>query len=194
MVTTKACVSPLVNKAEPWASGNKLTSHWIGRTVLVSRPSIRRPVESTFSRIVWCITFSIASPTNAVSTSFSSGTLALTSSANCPKTVARSCLSVMLKASLYLSPKSFKIRLLKLVYSSGKLGTSHFSLPASAANSLINLITSWKLSNPNITEPSITSSESSLASDSTIKTPSSVPATVNSNSEVACCSILGFNI
>ena len=40
VATTKACVSPLVNKAEPWALGRVPTSATIGLTVLVSLPSI----------------------------------------------------------------------------------------------------------------------------------------------------------
>ena len=40
---TIACVSPRVNSAEPWVRGRKPTIASIGRTVLVSRPSMRRP-------------------------------------------------------------------------------------------------------------------------------------------------------
>ena len=44
VVTTSAWVSPRVNSAEPWARGSTPTWQTIGRTVLVSRPSMRRPV------------------------------------------------------------------------------------------------------------------------------------------------------
>ncbi len=42
VATTSAWVSPRVNSAEPWARGRMPTSAAIGRTVRVSRPSIRR--------------------------------------------------------------------------------------------------------------------------------------------------------
>jgi hypothetical protein len=38
---TSACVSPRVNKAEPWVRGSTPVRISIGRTVRVSRPSIR---------------------------------------------------------------------------------------------------------------------------------------------------------
>ena len=41
VVTTSACVSPRVNSAEPWVRGSTPTLTVIGRTVLVSRPSMR---------------------------------------------------------------------------------------------------------------------------------------------------------
>ena len=48
VVVARLCVSPLVNSALPCVEGNTLTSHVMGRTVLVSRPSTRR----SFSRIL----------------------------------------------------------------------------------------------------------------------------------------------
>ena len=56
-------------------------------------------------------------------------------------------------------------------------------------------MTGWNDLRPNVTAPSITSSVSSLASDSTISTPSLVPATMRSRSEVAIsvCSGLILN-
>ena len=45
VATQSACVSPRVNRAEPCARGRTPTSATIGRTVLVSRPSMRRPVS-----------------------------------------------------------------------------------------------------------------------------------------------------
>ena len=44
VVTTNACVSPLVNNAEPWVLLKTPVSQTIGLTVLVSRPSILLPV------------------------------------------------------------------------------------------------------------------------------------------------------
>ena len=45
VATQSACVSPRVNRAEPCARGRTPTSAMIGRTVRVSRPSMRRPVS-----------------------------------------------------------------------------------------------------------------------------------------------------
>ena len=56
MVTTKACVSPLVNNADPCVLSKIPTSHFIGLTVLVSLPSIRLPV---FKSSPLTISFSI---------------------------------------------------------------------------------------------------------------------------------------
>ena len=47
--------------------------------------------------------------------------------------------------------------------------------------SMIALITGWKAACPKVTAPSMISSESSCASDSTISTPSAVPATTSCN-------------
>ena len=41
VAATRACVSPRVNKAEPWALGNTPTSTLISLTVAVSLPSMR---------------------------------------------------------------------------------------------------------------------------------------------------------
>ena len=41
VVTTSACVSPRVNSAEPWVRGSTPVRISIGRTVRVSRPSMR---------------------------------------------------------------------------------------------------------------------------------------------------------
>ena len=52
VTVTSACVSPRVNSAEPCERGRTPTSETIGRTVLVSRPSTRTPVDSVASRNV----------------------------------------------------------------------------------------------------------------------------------------------
>ena len=58
---------------------------------------------------------------------------------------------------------------------------------------MIAWITGWNDWKPNITAPSMISSESSLASDSTISTASCVPATTRSSEDSFCCSIVGFS-
>jgi hypothetical protein len=50
---TSACVSPRVNSAEPWARGSTPTSDTIGRTVLTSRPSMRRRCRGCSSARSW---------------------------------------------------------------------------------------------------------------------------------------------
>ena len=52
VATTKACVSPRVNSAEPWVRGNTPTSDTICRTVFTSRPSMRLPVSRMFQRTI----------------------------------------------------------------------------------------------------------------------------------------------
>jgi hypothetical protein len=58
---------------------------------------------------------------------------------------------------------------------------------------MIASITGWKLRWPNMTAPSMISSVSSLASDSTISTASAVPATTRSSLEVFISSMVGFS-
>ena len=61
---------------------------------------------------------------------------------------------------------------------------SYFLTPASAAKALIASIAVRMCLWPNITAPSMTSSDSTLASDSTISTALAVPATTSSSCEV----------
>ena len=68
------------------------------------------------------------------------------------------------------------------------------SFAAFSAKLIIASITWEKLSCPKVTAPSICSSDNSLASDSTIKTASFVPATTRSSAEVSISSFVGFNI
>jgi len=73
VVTTSACVSPRVNRAEPWARGSTPTSATIGRTVLVSRPSMRWPVFRMLPRTISLSSFlnSLAASSGACSSSAS---------------------------------------------------------------------------------------------------------------------------
>ncbi len=50
VATTSACVSPRVNSAEPWVRGNTPQRISIGRTVRVSRPSMRGSPERIWPR------------------------------------------------------------------------------------------------------------------------------------------------
>ena len=70
---------------------------------------------------------------------------------------------------------------------------SRGSLAACSASSMIASITGWKPRWPNITAPSMMSSDSSLASDSTISTASAVPATTRSSLVSAISSSVGLS-
>ncbi len=70
---------------------------------------------------------------------------------------------------------------------------SHTGLPASFTSSLIAAIATLPCSWPKTTPPSITSSLSCLASDSTISTAASVPATIRSICVSAICALVGFS-
>ena len=61
-----------------------------------------------------------------------------------------------------------------------------------SASRMIASITGWKPRWPNITAPSMSSSDSSSASDSTISTASAVPATIRSSFDSAISSICGL--
>jgi len=77
-------------------------------------------------------------------------------------------------------------------YFSDFVGSCHGSLAATSASSMIAWMTGWKDLWPNITAPSMISSESSLASDSTISTPSPVPATTRSSDDFGRSSVFGL--
>ena len=78
---------------------------------------------------------------------------------------------------------------LSLLFSSG---TSMGSFAQVSARSIIAEITGFNFSWPKLTASSIRDSVSSLASDSTIKTPSFVPATTKSRSDFFISSIVGL--
>ena len=183
VATTSAWVSPRVNSAEPCARGRMPTSQSIGRTVCVSRPSMRRP-----SRRIAPRTISFSRSLNSLQRQ----RRARRSSANSSAAV---CLGrVELVAALLLAasrgrrprsaarpPRAAAPR--SRPCSAGGAGRLHGSLAQVSASSMMAWITGWKFSWPNVTAPSMTSSDSSLASDSTISTPSPVPATTRSSCE-----------
>ena len=84
----------------------------------------------------------------------------------------------------------------RISFSSAALSTttrSRGSFAAFSASLMIASITGWKCRWPNITAPSMISSVSSLASDSTISTASAVPATTRSSWLSAISSICGLS-
>ena len=70
---------------------------------------------------------------------------------------------------------------------------SQTGLPASRTSSLIAVIAMLPCSWPKTTPPSMISSLSCLASDSTISTAASVPATIRSICDSASCVLVGFS-
>ena len=60
VVTTRPCVSPLVNKAEPWVLGRNPVSESMGLTVELSRPSILFPPLIIAPRTISLSSFLIA--------------------------------------------------------------------------------------------------------------------------------------
>ncbi len=60
VVTTMAWVSPRVNSAEPWVRGNTPVRTVMGRTVLVSRPSMRGSPARMLPRTIFFSSFSQA--------------------------------------------------------------------------------------------------------------------------------------
>ncbi len=195
VVTTKACVSPRVNKAEPCARGRIPTSATIGRTSTVLRPSIRPPVLRMPPR-----TTSASADLNfAVTTS---APMPASSLVNFSTAWSRSALTFAWRSSLicslYASVKGAANSALRsspsfLIAGSSSV-ISHGSFAHISARSIIVSITGWKPFQPNITASSMMSSESCSASDSTINTPSCVPATTRSRSLSAICSIVGLRM
>ena len=84
VATTSACVSPRVNRLEPWVRGNTPTSETIGRTSARPRPSMRFSVSRIPPR-----TISLSRPLNAPETAMRSSGLA-SSATNSALTASRS--------------------------------------------------------------------------------------------------------
>ncbi|MNT29271.1 hypothetical protein D3C72_1650010 [compost metagenome] len=101
VATTSACVSPRVNRAEPWVRGSTLVRIEIGRTVRVSRPSMRgspsricvRTIFASMSnRMLLTSALSIAAPPLAATSADRS---AITSDVAAFSLAVRSCLSLV---------------------------------------------------------------------------------------------------
>ncbi len=108
VVTISPCVSPRVNSAEPCVRGRMPTSHEIGRTVVRSRPSMRRPVLMTSPRSTADSSFLKTLPSADSLARSSSDRPALIVSRAAEIAVWRSCLSRMAKAArIGSSPSSF---------------------------------------------------------------------------------------
>ncbi len=193
VVTTSACVSPRVNSEEPWARGSTPTSATIGRTVLVSRPSMRLPVSRMALRTTSASRLPNCSPKAASAASSPSNSF-LASAFTSPILAWRACFCVSAKAVTSLPRISdFSFSATVFDASDGSVSGSG-SLAQCSASWMIASITGWNERWASMTAPSMTSSESSLASDSTISTPSLVPATTRSSTLVSICALVGFTM
>lgn len=67
VATTSACVSPRVNSAEPWVRGSTPVRISIGRTVRVSRPSMRGSPFRICERTIFASMSNSTLPTVALS-------------------------------------------------------------------------------------------------------------------------------
>ena len=192
VATQKACVSPRVNSAEPCARGSTPTSATIGRTVLVSRPSMRLPV----SRIALRTTSASRSLSSALAPSVSAPSAvscSTTAFLAAPTFSRRTSFCVSRYASAIGSRPSSAMRVFSAASAAEGSGRFHGSFAARSASSMMPWMTGWKPSWPKVTAPSMTSSGSSCASDSTISTPSCVPATTRSSALCLRCAVVGLS-
>ena len=188
-------VSPRVNKAEPWTRGRIPVAMVIGRIIRKVRPSILFSPDKILSRTmlrsnskkILAISLSFSAHSSLEALIFSA--VAFWISANL---FWRSNLSTILKASPTAASASALTASIKAVSSAG-FTQSHTGRFTCFANSSISLITVCCCSWPNITAPNITDSGKQLASDSTITTAFSEPATTKSRSETFDSEVNGFN-
>ena len=158
--------------------GSTPTRTLIGRTVSVSRPSMRGSPSRIWLRTIFDSSPNRISPTRFESSGVSSP--AFTCSISLARISSRRVLRACFWRRRYASRRSLSASSAMRPTSSSSFSAgfqSHAGLAAMSASSLIAWIAACICSCPNTTEPSITSSESSFASDSTISTACSVPAT-----------------
>ena len=196
VAVTKAWVSPRVNNAEPCARGKRPTSTAIGRTSDVVRPSIRCLVSIMPRRTISCSTDLKMSPSVASTKPWSKLSSLVSASVTSVLTAETLTWRASLMVSVYASrsPASASSRTLAASSSkpSGTDGNSRGSLAQAWASSIIASITGWKALWPKETAPNMISSDSSEASDSTIRTPSRVPATTRSKTVLGISSSCGL--
>ena len=194
---TSAWVSPRVNSAEPWVRGSTPTRTLIGRTVRVSRPSIRGSpsriwVRTIFDSRLKNTSLAWLAPNSVPAALASSSSLAMVALRISFRRELRACFWRMPKAARSSASASSATRAMSASSLAGGF-QSQTGLPASSASSFIAWIAACMFSCPNTTPPSITSSGSSCASDSTIKTPCSVPATTRLSCDSLSCVAVGLS-
>ncbi len=148
VATTSAWVSPRVNNAEPWVRGSTLLRIVIGRTVRVSRPSMRGSPSRICERTILASRSNRMLPTSAVSGTVpptdaaSAASAALTSTVTSFSLAVRACLSLVWYASRNLaSPKCATRAISASFFGAGLHCTS--GLPPSRTKSWIALITAF---------------------------------------------------
>ena len=186
VTVTSAWVSPRVNSAEPWVRGSTPTRTVIGRTVRVSRPSMRGSPSRIWLRTIFDsrlknISFTALASSGVPVAAASAASLSSAALRISPRRVLRACFCLMAKASRNSCSQLGDARDQRLVLGRrlpvprrlagllGELDGSPGSRPASARGRTPRRRAS-------------TSSGSSSASDSTIITPCSVPATTRLSS------------
>ena len=193
VVATSACVSPRVNSAEPWVRGSTPVRIVIGRTVRVSRPSMRGSPSRIWLRTIFDFHVEAGSSRTTLASAGRPRRSTQRVRARCAgsrraSASARSSLHAI--GLVAARPRPARAILLDAAPSSLAGGSqSQVGLPPSSASSLIALIAACICSWPNTTAPSITSSDSSCASDSTISTACSVPATTRFSCEFSSCGL-----
>ena len=183
VATTSAWVSPRVNSAEPWVRGSTPTSRDdLAHGLEVAAVDALAGVENVPAHDLGFELLEHAGDRAAcrISVSAPSGKkCAITFSLTAATASWRSCLSHdRIGGAQVLLGEAEDFLLERLVVGDGE---SRGSLAAFSASLMIASITGWKWRWPNITAPSMISSDSSLASDSTIITASWVPATTRSS-------------
>ncbi len=196
VVATTAWVSPRVKMAEPWARGSTPVRISMARTVRVSRPSMRGSPARIWSRTI------LASMSNSIESTLTESTLvssvasaAFTSAVATRRACVRACLlRIWYAASIlvWARPPILAISASSLAGSAHSPVSSHSGLPASRTSSWIALMAILPWSWPKTTAPSMMSSGSWSASDSTISTAASVPATTRSSFEFRRSVLPGF--
>ena len=193
VTVTNACVSPRVKSAEPCVRGSTPTRTVIGRTVRVSRPSMRGSPSRIWLRTIddsrlnaTSLTRLATGPPSLPTPTASKVRFQMPSIAS-----ERAFFCLMRKASRKSASASSFTRAISASSLAGAWNCQA-GLPATSASSSIAWIAACICSWPNITPPSITSSESSSASDSTIITPCSVPATTRLSLDSLSCVAVGL--
>ncbi len=196
VATTIAWVSPRVNSEEPWVRGSTLTLEVIGRTVSRARPSMRTLVASTESRMVRYSSSPNSFDNSALlqpSASARPARRSITSFLIAAMASRRCSLSRTWNASASWLPMASFSAEIRAVFLAGAVHSDGL-VPASTVSSLIALMTFCISRWPNITAPSITSSDRMAASDSTISTALAVPATTSSSCDSFSSLVVGLRM
>ena len=196
---TRACVSPRVNRAEPWARGSTPLRISMARTVRVSRPSMRGSPARIWRARSWlrCRTAALSTLTLSKATLFGG----LQRGLRRGRGGAQGLRAGLLAADLVGRGFDLGLRPARRPWRSGlrpwrarPLAVQSTARLAGVTHQFVDgvdgaCLASW----PNTTAPSMISSDSWSASDSTISTAASVPATTRSSFEPRRAVLPGFS-